>query len=480
MFPSAVKLALAVLVLLVLAAPARASVADELQPLAGVSAGTCQATAAATGPSVPKTVRDAAAKGAITAEQAAGYEQAYDAAKVAWRRLEGGRRRELQAVLKQIETFARTRQLTTSRMPVLFFQLAENTRWWSSNDPPAAPKPTGPTRPCAGGAGQGGARVVRGEIVLQWYAGQGLQVMQLATAGRANALVKACLETNPNLQCDRTRVKAAMDGLLLTSAIRGGARAWEAYFAFGGGSPPWVSGLWQGTAMQALARGTQVLGDPQYLKAAQEGLGIFAKSAPVGVRVRAGAGVHYLGYSFNRGLRIYNQFLQALVGLHDVATIGKDARAMRLFEEGDRRAREELPGSDTGAWSRYSANGNESDLGYHQLLRDFLRSLCDRTEAAAYCDRAATFQGYLKAKPKLRFLPTSQASLVRFFTTKIGCVTLTVTKDGRRVATVTRVLGRGAQGLGWSPPGRGTYRVQVRARDLASNVGTITKTLRVR
>jgi hypothetical protein len=237
-----------------------------------------------------------------------------------------------------------------------------------------------------------------------------------------------------------------------------------------------VSGLWQGTAMQALARGTQVLQDPKYLQAAQEGLGIFEKAAPTGVRVKAGSGVHYLGYSFNSGLRIYNQFLQALVGLYDVAEIGNDARARRLFAEGDRRAREEVPTSDTGAWSRYSANGNESDLGYHQLLRDFLRSMCDRTKASVYCATADRFQRYLKTKPGLKFLGGS----VRFYVTKIGCVTLTVTRNGRRVANVTRVLGRGAQTLAWSPPGKGTYRIQVSARDLASNVGTIAKTVRVR
>jgi hypothetical protein len=476
-----VKLVLAAgLVLLVLASIARADVGDELQPLGGVPEGACQtvtATATGGGKSVKAVVRDAVEKGAVAEADGTRYEQVYDDAKRTWRKLGGGRRRELQAVLKQLETFARNGTLTTTRMPVLFFQLEQNATWWAKNAPPPPPKPA--ARPCAGGTGVGGARVIEREIVLQWYAGQGLQVMQLATAGRANALVKACLEANPNLKCDQDRVRTAMDGLLLTSATRDGARAWEAYFAFGGGAPPWVSGLWQGTAMQALARGTQVLGDPKYLEAAKEGLGVFEHNAPSGVRVKAGSGVHYLGYSFNRQLRIYNQFLQALVGLYDVAEIGKDERARRLFDEGDRRARQEVPTSDTGAWSRYSANGNESDLGYHQLLRDFLRSMCDRTKATVYCATADRFQGYLKAKPGVKFLGGTPTN-VRFYVTKIGCVTLTVTKNGRRVATVTRVLGRGAQGLAWSPPGKGTYRVQVSAKDLASNVGTATKTVTIR
>ena len=41
-----------------------------------------------------------------------------------------------------------------------------------------------------------------------------------------------------------------------SSVERGGGRAWEYYFTFDGGRPPWVSSLSQGTALQALgARG---------------------------------------------------------------------------------------------------------------------------------------------------------------------------------------------------------------------------------
>ena len=150
---------------------------------------------------------------------------------------------------------------------------------------------------------------------------------------------------------------------------------------------------------------------------------------------------------------------------------------MRLFREGDRRARQERAGSDPGAWSRYSADGRESDLGYHQLLRDFLRSLCDRTKAGAYCSYADRFHAYLREGARLRFL---NARAGRFFLTKISCVTLKVTRAGRPVATVTRVLGRGAQTLAWTPPRAGTYRVEVSARDLANHVTTIRATVRVR
>jgi hypothetical protein len=384
-----------------------------------------------------------------------------------------------------LEDLARRRLLTASRMPVLFLQLEQNTRWWARNAPPPPPKPVGGRRPCAGGTGAGGARVVAGEMVFQWYAGQGLQIQQLATAGRANALVKACIEPNPRLACDRDRVRTAMDGIERLAVDRGGFRAWEYYFAFGGGRPPWISGLSQGTMMQALTRGTQVLGDPRYLALARRAAGAFRTRAPVGVRVPAGAGDHFLIYSFNPRLRVLNAFLQALVGLHDYAEASGDAAARRSFAAGERRARQEVPLADTGAWSRYSAGGAESDLGYHRLVRDFLGALCERTRRPVYCATGERFTRYLRERAGLRFLPAGtprarRAVPVRFFLTKISCVTLRVTRDGRPVATVTRVLGRGARSLAWVPPRAGTYRVEVEARDLVDHRTRIADDVRVR
>jgi hypothetical protein len=432
---------------------------------------------------VRKTIRDAAAKDAITSEDAERYEATYEAALRTRNRLGGARRAQLAAVVGQLETFARQRTLTVSRMPVLFLQLDVNRSWWAANGIPAPPKPPPGDRPCAGGTGQGGARVVRDEMVFQWYAGQGLQIQQLATAGRANALVKACLEPNPQLACDRERVRTALDGLVTLAVQRGDFRAWEYYFAFGGGRPPWISGLSQGTAMQALARGSQVLQDPTYLEVAREARPAFERRPPAGVRQPVGAGDHYLIYSFNPRLRVLNGFLQALVGLHDYGEAADDDVARRLFRAGDRQARREIPRADTGAWSRYSAGGAESDLGYHRLVRDFLRSLCERTREDPYCSTAERFTAYLRERAGLRFLPAGRprvrrAAPVRFFLTKISCVTLKVTRGGRPVATVTRVLGRGARSLAWIPPRGGEYAIEVEARDLVNHRTRIRTTVR--
>ena len=41
----------------------------------------------------------------------------------------------------------------------------------------------------------------------------------------------------------------------------------------------------------------------------------------------------------------------------------------------------------------------ESDLGYHDLLTDFLEGLCDRTEQDVYCSTAANFVTYKSQPP---------------------------------------------------------------------------------
>ena len=79
-----------------------------------------------------------------------------------------------------------------------------------------------------------------------------------------------------------------------------------------------------------------------------------------------------------RKLHIANGFTQALNGLHDFATLANDGEGRALFGAGEAELRVELPAFDTGAWSLYSRPGAESDLGYHKVLRDFLRGLCDR------------------------------------------------------------------------------------------------------
>ena len=166
----------------------------------------------------------------------------------------------------------------------MFLTVQRNRQWWASR-PLLAP----------------GARVgfAGSELVWQHYAGQGIQLQWLGTFGRANALFTGGRRYDG-------RLRALIGEVLPLAAGRAGGRAWEYLFRFGAGRPPWVSGLAQGTAVQALSRAAIRLGDPALLGAARAALGLFRAAPPQGVRVATPAGAHYLIYSFAPRLRVLN------------------------------------------------------------------------------------------------------------------------------------------------------------------------------
>ena len=101
---------------------------------------------------------------------------------------------------------------------------------------------------------------------------------------------------------------------------RAGGVAWEYDFAFGGGRPPWVSGLAQGTGVQSMARVAKRLGrQDEVLPILKQALGIFRTNTPEGVRVPTSDGAEYALYSFAPDLHVINGFVQALIGLYDLA-----------------------------------------------------------------------------------------------------------------------------------------------------------------
>ncbi len=126
--------------------------------------------------------------------------------------------------------------------------------------------------------------------------------------------------------------------MVKTSSRRGGFRTWEYYFSFGGGAPPWISGMAQATGIQAFARASQLLGDPSLLTYARDAFGAFQKRPPTGIATRGPlAGTHYLQYSFAPRLFIFNAFMQSVIGLYDYSTITGDATAQAALRP--RRAR---------------------------------------------------------------------------------------------------------------------------------------------
>ena len=103
-----------------------------------------------------------------------------------------------------------------------------NRQWWTSGPLLAADQRVG-----FPGSG----------LVWEYYPGQGIEIQWLGTFGAANGLAD---------QHRWPALAALLDEALGLAAVRGGGIAWEYDFAFDGGSPPWVSAITEGTAVEAL------------------------------------------------------------------------------------------------------------------------------------------------------------------------------------------------------------------------------------
>lgn len=448
-----------------LPAPARATLPAPPRRAASAPPVIARATARRT---VRSELARLAGSGSITVAEQAERRNAYYEAKRAMRRLSGTRRRELGAVVATLDSIAARGQLTPSRLAPLWLTLARNEEWWTTA--PWIPAP--------------GERVgfQDDELVYQYYAGQGLQIQWLGTFGKLNYLAKS---TSASRAAEASRM---VDQVLPLASARAGGIAWEYEFPFDGGAAPWTSSLSQGTGLQALARAAVQNGrQAEVFPATAKGLAIFRRRTPEGVRVKVPGGVHYAQYSFAPSVRILNGFVQSVVGLHDDAALTGNTRAQSLFETGLREVEREVPAYDTGAWSLYSRGSSsyESDYSYHVLLRDFLANLCDRTDAPIVCDTAQRFTNDLTTAPVVRVstrtLPRGRYGIVRFRLDKMSAVSVRVLRGS--TVLLSRSLGTlayGTHGVGWSVPWRrGSYSVQVVARDLAGNAGGGSGTVRV-
>src|SRR4051794_3152806 len=366
--------------------------------------------------------------------------------------LSGTRKLELGAVIDNADAIASSKQLTASRLNAVFATLEANRSWWSAGSIPAP-----------------GARVsVDGSpVIWQYYRGQGIELQMLANFGKANALWAGK---------KKAALRALIDQLLPLAADHGGWPAFEYYFKFGSGKPPWISSIAQGTAVQALARAGQLLADPNLSGFALQALAAFEQPPPNGVRQDTPSGPFYLIYSFNPKELVINAHLQALVGLYDVAQLTGDQRALGLFQQGDAEAQAVLPSYDTGTWSMYDQS-HESDLNYQDLVTTFLQNLCKRTATPIYCDTATHFKAYRKTPPATapftRTIRAGKKAELHFPVDRISRAGMTVLDaSGATVFSTSAIVGRGAPFYNWSrPAGAGSYTLRIAATDLAGNRG---------
>ena len=379
---------------------------------------------------------------------------AYNGVKRAYKSATATRKTNLKAVLDEADDMSRRGFVTPQRLNAMSLTLERNRQWWTTG---AIPK--------------NGQRIefTGSELVWQYYTNQGIQIQQLGNFGKANALWR---------DKDETGLRSLLDELIANSSDRGGVLAFEYFFEFGGGQPPWTSGLSQATALQALARATDLTGDPKYRDIAMRALALFEQPPPNGVRAAGDVGPHYLIYPVNPDLRVINAGLQSVIGLYAFAQLTGDPRAQSLYETGEAEARVETPRYNTGAWSLYSLS-RESDLSYHKLVRDFLKRLCDRVGAPVYCDTAQAFTDDLSTDPVVapvtRRIRGGKPAQLKFNLSKISRVGVTVLDaSGKTVFATSAVAGYGAKFFTWSTPPRGGgtgYTLRVSAVDLAGNRG---------
>jgi hypothetical protein len=410
-----------------------------------------------TGPVFRVAIRDLFTAGQIDQPTYDRAKNAYNGVKRAYKNATGTRKTNLRAVLDEADDMSRRGFVAPSRLKAMSLTLERNSQWWTSGSIP-----------------RNGQRIefTGSELVWQYYTNEGIQIQQLGSFGKANALWR---------DENATDLRALLDELLSLSSDRGGALAFEYFFEFGGGQPPWASGLSQSTALQALARASDLTGDPKYRDAATRALALFEQPPPNGVRVDGEAGPHYLIYTFNPDLRVINAFLQSIIGLYDFAQLTGDPRAQNLYSAGEAEARLETPRYNTGAWSLYSLS-RESDLNYHKLTRDFLRRLCDRLGTPVYCDTAQAFTDQLSIDPEVapvtRRIRGGKPAQLKFRLSKISRVGVTVLDaSGKTVFATSAVTGYGEKFFTWSnPPLKGGtgYTLRVSAVDLAGNRGQTT------
>ena len=378
-----------------------------------------------------------------------------------YRRLRAARREQLGYVIDSVEALALAGRLSPTRMPGAFVQLERNRRYWRS-----LPYP-----------GVGDQVSFRGsEVLYQYFPGRGLQLHPLATFKKANHMHAVCERGEPS--CDPTGLRRLLDEMD-DLAVRRSRRfiAWEYGFHFGGGSPPWISGMADATGIQAYGRAAQLLDEPRYLDVARRALGAFETLPPIGVRtVGFAGGVHYLQYSFAPRLYIFNAFLQSLIGLYDFGRLADDDRALKLFSDAEPEAREEIPLSDVGDWSLYNYRGHESNHDYHELLREFLQSMCTRRLGELYCQYAKRYRGYQVDPPVLTYTGPDVATAkrltaLRFTVSKLSVVEVKVYRGDKLVFSRLGTFRRGIGAFAWRPGAPGHVTVRLAAKELRTGLG---------
>ena len=288
-------------------------------------------------------------------------------------------------------------------------------------------------------------------IVYRYFAGRCFEFHPLANFAALNGRVAA------KDAAGAQRLAAALMARSVTRS-RGGA-AWEYYFPFEGGRPPWTSGMAQAVAAQAFARAASLLPD-EAAGLSEEAAAAFKAVPKLTTKVAAGPWIRL--YSFS-SIAVLNAQLQSVLSLETYAKAAPDPAAAALASQMEQAAAATVSRFDTGYWTYYSLGGGPTPLSYQRFIVRLLHRLAP--DDPRFAEAAARFAAYLQQPPAFR-LANASPGAIRFWLSKPAVVTAS-TPAGRSVRVSLR---GGWHTLRWNEPKRaGFYPVHVTAVDWAGN-----------
>jgi hypothetical protein len=291
-------------------------------------------------------------------------------------------------------------------------------------------------------------------VVYRYFAGRCFEFHPLANFGALNARVAAG---------DADGAQRLADALVARGVYQhGGGIAWEYTFPYAGGRAPWLSGMAQAVAAQALARTAGLLlGQTESVSLMGKARAAY-QAIPGRLLTSVAAGPWIRLYSFT-SLPVLNAQLQAVISLQSYATTAEDADAAALAARMQRAAAATLPRFDTGYWSYYALPHDPSPLDYHEYVVQLLKRL--GPSDPRFADAATRFAAYEKQPPAFQLASGSLGRLT-FWVSKPSTVSAVTGAGPSRRVTVDG----GWHTLSWGLPKRpGSYGVHLTATDSSGN-----------
>lgn len=182
-------------------------------------------------------------------------------------------------------------------------------------------------------------------------------------------------------------------------------------FHWGDLKPPWISALGQGRLLSVLSRAFEATKEERYLRA--------AKKALHPLKIPAGQGglltsfpdgkIAFAEYPTQQCNIVLNGLITCLVGIYDIASIGKDQKTEYFFHKALKGLEENLSRYDLGYWSQYKLSGiipHIADTHYHNYHIMQLWALYEMTGREIfreYSEKWDRYSGGMHVK-MLRFL----------------------------------------------------------------------------